>query len=100
MKLSDLQRDVKIFSENKGFDKSTIEQRTLFLVTEVGEVIRELLHVSYHPDAENIGEIKEKMGLEMYDVIWNLCDLANKLGIDLEEASRRKMDINKTRTWK
>jgi len=99
MKLSEMQHDVKIFSEEKGFSKSSIEQRTLFLVTEIGEVVRELLHVSYHPDAENIHEVKQRIGLEMYDVIWNLCDLANKLDIDLEEASQRKIDINKTRTW-
>lgn len=99
MKLAQLQQDVKLFSEERGFDKSTIEQRTLFLVTEVGEVIRELLHISYHPESEKIEEVKHKIGLEMYDVIWNLCDLANKLGIDLEEASARKIEFNQTRTW-
>lgn len=35
----------------------------------------------------------------MYDVIWNLCDLANKLGINLEAAAIQKMEINKIRAW-
>ena len=32
----------------------------------------------------------------MFDVIWNVCDLANKLNIDLEKAFKRKMKINKS----
>ena len=31
----------------------------------------------------------------MFDVIWNICDLANKLEIDLEKAFEEKMMINK-----
>lgn len=99
MNISELQNQIKDFSIEKGFDKSTIEQRTLFLMTEVGEMVKELLHISYHPDREDLEEIKERLGLEMYDIVWNICDLANKLDIDLEEAFLKKMEINKTRTW-
>lgn len=69
MHLSELQQDVRAFSTAKGFDSSTIEQRALFLVTEVGEMMRELLHISYHPASEQLEEIKARLGLEMYDVI-------------------------------
>lgn len=99
MHLAELQKDVEHFSKAKGFDKSSIEQRALFLVTEVGEVMKEVLKISYHPQAENISEVKKDLGLELYDVIWNICDLANKLDIDLEKAAEMKMEINKTRTW-
>ncbi|SFM52658.1 hypothetical protein SAMN03159341_1432 [Paenibacillus sp. 1_12] len=99
MKISEMQDHIKEFSIEKGFDKSTIEQRSLFLVTEVGEMVRELLHISYHPDHEEIEEIKDRLGLEMYDIVWNICDLANKLDIDLEKSFLKKTDINKTRTW-
>lgn len=100
MRLSDLQKSVEIFSRDKGFDKSTIEQRALFLMTEIGEVIEEVIKISYHPDADNIEKIKYDLGLELYDVIWNICDLANKLDIDLERSARLKSEINNTRTWK
>ncbi|MDV3483768.1 MazG-like family protein [Paenibacillus larvae] len=82
MKISEIQEHVNELSIKHGFDESTIEQRALFLVTEVGEMVRKLLHVSYHPDHENIKEIKDHLGLEMYDIVWNICELANKLDID------------------
>lgn len=99
MQISELQKQINEFSIAKGFDKSTIEQRALFLVTEVGEMVRELLHISYHPDRDNIEEIKKHLGLEMYDIVWNICDLANKLDINLERSFLEKTEINKTRTW-
>ncbi|EJQ94913.1 hypothetical protein II1_02454 [Bacillus cereus MC118] len=35
----------------------------------------------------------------MFDLIWNVCDLANKLEIDLDEAFQEKMEINRDRVW-
>ncbi|MEK5440115.1 hypothetical protein [Paenibacillus sp. FSL R5-0923] len=31
-------------------------------------MVRELLHISYHPDHEHIEEIKDRLGLEMYEL--------------------------------
>jgi NTP pyrophosphatase (non-canonical NTP hydrolase) len=99
MQISEMQKHINEFSIAKGFDKSTIEQRALFLTTEVGEMVRELLHISYHPDHEHIEVIKDRLGLEMYDIVWNICELANKLNIDLEKSFTKKMEINQKRTW-
>ena len=77
----------------------TVEQRMLFLLTEVGEVAREVLRLSRSADQANVDAIKADLGMEMYDVIWNICDLANILDIDLEQAFAAKIDINKTRKW-
>ena len=77
----------------------TVEQRMLFLLTEVGEVAREVLRLSRSADQANADAIKADLGMEMYDVIWNICDLANLLGIDLEQAFAAKIEINKTRKW-
>lgn len=74
MKLADIQKHVNELSIKQEFDRSTIEQRALFLTTEVGEMVRELLHISYHPDHEHIEEIKDRLGLEMYDIVWNICE--------------------------
>ncbi|SFI70564.1 MULTISPECIES: MazG-like family protein [unclassified Bacillus (in: firmicutes)] len=99
MKISALQRDVREFSKSKGFENATIEERTLFLVTEIGEVAQEVLKISSKPDSENSNELKEQLSFEIYDVVWNLFDLANKLDIDLEYAFRKKSEINKYRHW-
>ena len=77
----------------------TIEQRVLFLMTEVGEVTREVRRLSRSADQANTDVIKADLGMEMYDVIWNICDLANMLGIDLEASFAAKIEINKTREW-
>ena len=95
MNTSEFQQYVREYSKIKGFDTSTIEQRTLYLMTEVGELAKEVLTVSFHPDAEK----KENLGFEMYDVVWNIFDLANKLNIDLDQAFKRKMEINDKRVW-
>lgn len=95
MNAGEFQRYVRTFSEVKGFDTSTIEQRMLYLMTEVGELSKEVLSVSFHPDEE----LKANLGYEMYDVVWNIFDLANKLDIDLERAFREKREINDRRSW-
>jgi NTP pyrophosphatase (non-canonical NTP hydrolase) len=77
----------------------TVEQRVLYLMTEVGEVVREVLRLSRSVDQANTDAINADLGMEMYDVIWNICDLANMLGIDLETSFAAKIDINKTRKW-
>ena len=95
MKTKEFQQYVSEYSKIKGFDKSTIEQRMLYLMTEVGELAKEVLSVSFHPDMKT----KENLGHEMYDVVWNVFDLANKLNIDLEKAFITKMEINDKRSW-
>lgn len=95
MNASEFQQYVRKFSEVKGFDTSTIEQRMLYLMTEVGELAKEVLSVSFHPDEER----KANLGYEMYDVVWNIFDLANKLDIDLTEAFSEKKEFNDRRTW-
>jgi NTP pyrophosphatase (non-canonical NTP hydrolase) len=77
----------------------TVEQRVLFLMTEVGEVAHEVLRLSRSADQASADAVKAELGMEMYDVIWNICDLANMLGIDLESSFAAKIEINKTRKW-
>ncbi len=37
--------------------------------------------------------------MEIYDVMWNLCDLADMAGVDLERAFVKKADFNVGREW-
>lgn len=64
----------------------------MYLMAELGELTEAVLR-------RNDDNIKREIGLEMFDVIWNICDLANKLEIDLEEAFQEKMEINRDRVW-
>lgn len=93
MKLSEFQQYVANYSEEKGFQNTTIEMRTMYLMAELGELAEVI--VKRNEDKDTNREI----GLEMFDVIWNVCDLANKLEIDLEEAFQEKMKINRDREW-
>lgn len=64
----------------------------MYLMAELGELTEAVLR-------RNDDNIKREIDLEMFDVIWNVCDLANKLEIDLEEAFQEKMEINRDRVW-
>jgi len=74
----------------------------MFLVTEVGEVVQETLRLTEalgkQPEAD-LQRIRDNLGMEIYDVVWNLCDLANLAGIDLDAAFAMKAAINRSREW-
>jgi len=93
MNIVEFQRYVSNFSKEKGFQDTTIEERTIYTMAELGELAEVILK------RDTIQDAKREIGLEMFDVIWNVCDLANKLNIDLEKAFKEKMKINKKREW-
>ncbi|AKR10316.1 pyrophosphatase [Bacillus cereus] len=93
MNIVEFQRYVSNFSKKKGFQDTTIEERTIYTIAELGELAEVILK------RDTIQDAKREIGLEMFDVIWNVCDLANKLNIDLEKAFKEKMKINKKREW-
>ncbi len=65
----------------------------MYAMAELGELAEVILK------RDKIQDSKREIGLEMFDVIWNVCDLANKLEIVLEKAFEEKMRINKKREW-
>jgi len=99
--------DIKAFQQqvrelSQHFDTKTPDRRIMYLISELGEVVDEVIELqtaSADTSPEKIAEIKERIGLEIYDVIWNAVDLANMLDIDLEESFRQKIEFNKERTW-
>jgi NTP pyrophosphatase (non-canonical NTP hydrolase) len=44
--------------------------------------------------------VVESLGMEIYDVNWNLLDLAEMAGVDLEETFRKKASLNQGREWR
>lgn len=100
MNIKSFQEQVKNLSQH--LDTKSPEQRVMYLVSELGEVVDEVIELTNADQdmhQETITKIKERLGLEIYDLIWNAVDLANMLEIDLEESFKKKIAINKEREW-
>ena len=100
MNIKSFQDDVKRLSQH--LDTKSPEQRILYLISEFGELADEVIELrAANPDTspEVIKNIKKRIGLEIYDVIWNAVDLANMLDIDLEDSFKEKIAINEKRKW-
>ena len=105
LSITELQRQVRNLTAAKGFD-ITLEQRLAYLMAEVGEVASEVLKLSRDGnhdvgkmDSTETEVVVENVGMEIYDVVWNLLDLAEILGVDLEETFDKKARLNEDREW-
>lgn len=92
--LHNIQAEALRLRAQNDWPELTPELRFVYLVEEVGEVARALQARPGEPD-----RVSDAIGEELYDVIWNVCDLANILGVDLETAASRKAAMNRNRTW-
>lgn len=99
MDIKQLQQDVKALSQK--LDTKSPEQRVMYLVSELGELVDEVIEFrnANELSPDDLNDIRERIGLEIYDLIWNAVDLANMLDIDLEGAFEKKIAINKNRHW-
>ena len=95
--LQNLQRYVRELEVERGFEKQTIIQKCLLLGEEVGELFKAIRN------AENLeidkGSKVHEVADELADILIYLCAIANRTGIDLENAFREKEEINKKRVW-
>ena len=100
--LSEICQQAAELAAAHGWPRDSIEDRTLFFVSEVGEVAEALLKLKWADASGNRDELdlkKHDLALELYDVIWNVCDLANILGLNLDEAAAEKNALNSQRRW-
>ena len=95
--LHDLQRYVMEMEEERGFTNRGVVQQCLLLGEEVGELFKAVRkHEKMRTSTTSItGTVDE----ELADVLIYVCAIANRLGVDLEEALRRKEALNETRVW-
>ncbi|HEX5406277.1 MAG TPA: MazG-like family protein [Pseudonocardiaceae bacterium] len=95
--LEDVQRYVADMEVERGFTDSTVLEQSLKLGEEVGELFKAVRkHANMSIDAKSVvGTVDE----ELADVLIYLCAIANRLGISLDEALRRKEAVNETRSW-
>jgi NTP pyrophosphatase (non-canonical NTP hydrolase) len=88
--------DVQRLVARHGWE-SAPRRRMAMLLGEAIELADEVLQL---PAAgEGDAELLQRVGHEMYDVLWNVCDLARLTGVDLVRAAAEKRAINEHRTW-
>lgn len=102
MHIRQIQEQAKSLRQAQGWQDRSLENRLMYLMSEVGEIAREAIRLSAvqsDPASPEFAAIQNALGQEIYDVVWNLCDLANIAGIDLEAAFDNKHSINQNRKW-
>ncbi|MDB5077587.1 MAG: pyrophosphatase [Chloroflexi bacterium] len=77
---------------------TSLEQQLAFLISEVGQVAREVLNLN-EAGAGDVAAIKSRLGQELYNVIWNACALADLADIDLDRAVKHKPTIKQAQLW-
>ncbi len=96
--LKDFQKYVIDLENERGFTDKTVLQKCLMLGEEMGELfqaIRKEENITIDHNSK-FGTIEE----ELADVIIYICSIANSYNINLEEAFRKKEEVNKKRIWK
>ena len=83
MEISDLQKKVNKFVENRDI-KTGVETRLLDLISEIGEISKEVLKGNHYGEKEfkKTDEWNEELG----DVFFSLICIANSTEINLEES--------------
>ncbi len=104
MTLDEIQQAAKTLCDTQGWHTHTPVERLAYLIAEVGELAEIVLQLEAADNTNDISntvknDIKRHIGHEMYDVIWNVCALANQLEIDVERTSAEKETDNQTRVW-
>ncbi len=95
--LKDFQEYVHELEKERGLTGKTVLQKCLMLGEEMGELfqaIRKEENITIDHNSK-FGTIEE----ELSDIFIHMCSIANSYGINLEEAFRKKEEINKKRSW-
>jgi NTP pyrophosphatase (non-canonical NTP hydrolase) len=96
-RVHDLQKYVAELELERGFAHQDALQKCLLLGEEVGELfkaVRKATRMGVDPTAV-VGPVAD----ELADVLIYICCIANRFGIDLEQAFRDKEARNEGRTW-
>lgn len=97
--LGDIQQYVRDMEAERGFADEDITSQCLLLGEEVGELFK-CIRKSHTPLGLDINKKYEfDAAGEVCDVLMMLTSIANRLGVDMEQALRDKEEKNKLRTW-
>ena len=92
-----LQSYVAEMEKERGFDGQSVRDKCLLLGEEVGELFKAVrIHEGLSVDVmSKCGTVSE----ELADLLIYLCAIANRSGVELEEAVRAKERQNESRRW-
>lgn len=95
--LHDVQRYIAQMEEERGFAGRSAVDQCLLLGEEMGELFKAVRKHERLPVGSTsiVGTVDE----ELADVLIFVCAVANRYGIDLAEALRRKEAHNEQRVW-
>ena len=97
--LGDLQNHIKKIGEERAWDKNNYLEIFLLLSEEFGELAKAVRNYAGLYTEKNKVKNKFELEEEFADVLNYLFDLANCFDIDLENAFRKKDEINAGRVW-
>ena len=81
--MNEAQKKVQLFCKKNNLS-SSVEHRVLDVVSELGELSKEILKASSYGKSSYVSN--EKIKLELGDVLFSLITLANSLDVDLDVA--------------
>ena len=95
--ISEVQDYVKKVLRERGFDDETLLEKCLLLGEELGELFKAVRKTQdiKCDDNSKFGNVEH----ELADLLMYIMDIANKCGINMENAFRDKEKINKNRSW-
>ncbi|POM26041.1 MazG nucleotide pyrophosphohydrolase domain protein [Actinomadura rubteroloni] len=96
--LKDVQEYVRRLEVERGFIGRSITDQALKFGSEAGEVLDAV--AAYNGQPQNGERSAADLGSEAADALIMLVSVCNRAGIDLEDAFRRKEQINETRRWR
>jgi NTP pyrophosphatase (non-canonical NTP hydrolase) len=99
MHINEVQENARFLSTKHGWDAEPLSVRLNYVKSELEEVLVEVNNLVIENDPVKISETRIKLGHEIFDLIWNLCDLANRFGLDLEQSFEEKICINTDREF-
>ncbi len=96
--LEDLRRRLRAFADARDWDRfHSPKNLAMALIAEAGELVEHFQWLTESASATLPDAGRDAVALELADIQLYLVLLADRLGIDLAEAARRKIAINEER---
>jgi NTP pyrophosphatase (non-canonical NTP hydrolase) len=96
--LEDIRHRLRAFADARDWDQfHSPKNLAMALVAEAGELVEHFQWLTEPASASLPEKERAAVALELADVLLYLVLLADKLGIDLAEAAKRKIDLNEQR---
>lgn len=97
--LSQLQDYQEVICKARGWDRTSDLATFLLFTEEVGELAKAIRKRIRLYEEKGKGQENDDLPGEFADVLSYLMDLANRFGVNLEDAYRQKEAINARREW-